>query len=170
MERDLSGKASRSFEGQGTRPDRRAGLASLVGALGLLTLVVAGAGCAPTLGAPYQRITQIPAGSGLVYVYRPNSFVGGAVSYVVSGPTGPITTLYRGGYQSYIARPGPNQFTASTETTSTAVINVEPGKVYFLRGKVTFGAVVGRPKLEQVSLDEGESQIRECRLIPRDGQ
>ena len=40
------------------------------------------AACAAT-GTPFQRITQIPADKGVIYVYRPNSLIGSAVHYDV---------------------------------------------------------------------------------------
>jgi hypothetical protein len=62
-------------------------------------------GCA-TLGPVYQKVGAIPDGMSLVYIYRPSSFVGGAVAYDVKVGETVVTTLHNGGYYPYFVKPG----------------------------------------------------------------
>lgn len=123
------------------------------------------AGCA-TLGPIYQKTDQIPDGVGLVYIYRPNSFVGGGVSYDVRVGNTVITTLYKGGYFPYFAKPGELELWAKTEAKSAVTLDVRAGKIYYVKGTVGVGFIVGRPHLMVVPESVGETEIAECKLIP----
>jgi len=73
----------------------------------LMGLLLVG-GCA-TLGPVYQRVATIPEGTGLVYIYRPSSFVGGGVAYDVKVGETVVTTLHNGGYYPYFTE-GPHVY------------------------------------------------------------
>lgn len=133
-------------------------------ALTLLMLALL-SGCT-SLGPIYQKVDTLPEDKGLVYIYRPNSFVGGGVSYDVKVGEKPIMTLYNGGYYPYFSSPGEVEFWAKSESRSAVTIDVETGKTYFLKGTVGVGFLVGRPHLTIVSSETGMSEIKECKLIP----
>ncbi len=103
---------------------------------------------------------------GLVYIYRPSSFVGGGVSYDVKVGETVITTLYSGGYYPYFAKPGELELWAKTEAKSAVTLDVKAGEVYYVKGTVGVGFLVGRPHLIVVPASVGEKEIAECKLIP----
>ena len=119
-----------------------------------------------SLGPTYQKTDKIPEGTGLVYLYRPSSFIGGGVSYDIKVGETVITTLYNGGYYPYFAKPGEVELWAKTESKSSVTLDVKAGQIYYLKGTVGVGFFVGRPHLMVVSTDVGESEIAECKLIP----
>jgi hypothetical protein len=119
-----------------------------------------------SLGPPYQKVATIPDDKGLVYIYRPGSFIGGGVSYDVKIGETPITTLYTGGYYPYFSKPGEVEFWAKTESKSSVTLDVKPGQTYYIKGTVGVGFIVGRPHLMVVEPNVAETEIAECKLIP----
>lgn len=131
----------------------------------LIWAVLLVSGCA-TLGPQYSKVEQVPVDRGLVYIYRPASFVGGGVSYDVHANQDVVTTLYNGGYYPYLSKPGEMEFWASTESKSSITLDVKPGETYFVKGEVGVGFLVGRPHLMVVARETGEREITACKLIP----
>jgi hypothetical protein len=141
-----------------SRPFR---LLSVLGlTLGLTSLLL---GCATT-GPAYQEV-PIPAGKAVVYIYRPQSFLGAALTYLVYANQIPVVNLRNGGYLPYFSGPGKILFSAETETQSVAIIAVEAGKSYYLKGTLQMGILVGRPDLQQVPELIGRAEIVNCKLI-----
>lgn len=130
-----------------------------------LLLVALLSGCA-SLGPAYQIVEAIPPEKGLVYIYRPSSFVGGGVSYDVKVGENPIITLYNGGYYPYFSAPGEVEFWAKTESKSAVTLDVKAGETYFVKGTVGVGLLVGRPHLTVVDNGIGAVEIAGCKLIP----
>lgn len=116
----------------------------------------------------FQPVDSIPAGKALVYIYRTAEFTGSAVHYSVSVNGTPISRvhLYNGGYFVYFAEPGQNIFTAEvSKESTTAVVNAEVGKTYFVKGSIRVGTWVGRPFLETVEDYVGLDEIQKCKLL-----
>lgn len=130
----------------------------------LMGLLLVG-GCA-TLGPVYQRVATIPEGTGLVYIYRPSSFVGGGVAYDVKVGETVVTTLHNGGYYPYFVKPGEVEFWAKTESRSAVTLDVKAGEVYYVKGTVGVGFFIGRPHLMVIPPATAENEIAECKLIP----
>lgn len=122
-------------------------------------------GCA-TLGPTFQKIDKVPEGMGLIYIYRPSSVIGGAVSYDVKVGETVITTLYKGGYYPYFPTPGELELWAKTEARTAVTLDVKAGETYYVKGTVGVGFFVGRPHLIVVPNSVGEMEIAECKLIP----
>lgn len=129
--------------------------------IGILMLT----GCA-SLGPPYQKVEQIPENKGLIYIYRTGSIVGGAVSPDVKVGDIVVTTLYKGGYYPYFADPGEVELWAKTESRSAVTLDVKAGEVYYVKGSIGVGFIVGRPHLMVVTREVGEKEIADCKLIP----
>lgn len=129
------------------------------------TLLLFEAGCAAS-GAAFQSIGQTPEGKALVYIYRPNSMLGGAIRYHVAVGDERIVYLIRGGYFPYLADPGETEFWARTEAKTSVSENLRAGQTYYLKGGVGVGLGVGRPKLEFVSEEAGKPQVEKCVLLP----
>lgn len=126
------------------------------------------AGCA-TLGPVFSKIDKIPDNVGLVYFYRPSSFIGGGVTYDIKLGETVITTLRNGGYFPYLSSPGEKEFWARTESTSSVTVEVKTGQSYYIKGTVGVGFLVGRPHLMVVAPDVAEKEIVETQLIPAPG-
>jgi hypothetical protein len=126
--------------------------------IGFLSLL----GCAT--GPAFTKIEKIPEDTGLVYIYRPGSAFGAAVSYDVKANGNPITHLTPGGYYAYLAKPGEIEFSAKTESTSSLTLDVKAGQTYYIKGTVGVGIIVGRPRLALVTAEIGEKEIVKCKL------
>ena len=122
-------------------------------------------GCA-TLGPVYSKVDKIPENSGLVYFYRPVSFMGGGVAYDVKTGDTVITTLHNGGYYPYFSAPGEKEFWARTESKSSVTLDVRAGETYYIKGEVGVGFLVGRPHLMVVAPEIAEKEISDTKLIP----
>jgi Protein of unknown function (DUF2846) len=122
-------------------------------------------GCA-SLGPVYSKADKIPDNAGLVYFYRPSSFIGGGVSYDVKTGETVITPLYNGGYYPYFSAPGEKEFWAQTESKSSVTLDVKTGQTYYIKGEVGVGFLVGRPHLMVVAPEIAEKEIADCKLIP----
>ena len=129
-----------------------------------LTLALLAAGCSAS-GAAFTRVSPIPEGKGVVYIYRQPSFVGGGVYGTVKANDVPVTQIKNGGYYPYVANPGPVQFSVTTEATNTADVTVKSGEETYLKTTVGMGFFIGHLKLTEVSSQIGEEEIRECKLL-----
>jgi hypothetical protein len=128
-------------------------------------LLIGATGCA-SLGEPYRPVDTIPAGKALVYIYRPPSLGGAAISYTVHAGQTPVGKLPNGGYRSYLADPGETEFWAKTESRSSVTEVLEAGKTYYLKGTVAVGILAGRPRLTFQTEAIGRTEIASCRVIP----
>ena len=131
----------------------------------LLASMLVLSSCA-SLGPAYQKVEMIPADVGLVYIYRPSSFVGGGVSYDIKIGETPIVTLYNCGYYPYFSKPGEIEFWAQTESKSSVTLDVKAGQTYYIKGTVGIGIIVGRPHLMVMTQEAAEKEILACKLIP----
>lgn len=128
-------------------------------AIGSMLLV----SCSST-GAAFKP-APIPAGKGVVYVYRQPKMMGSGVFGTVKANGTPITKIKNGGYYPYIASPGNNHFTVTTETTNKADVAVEKGSEKYLKTTIGMGLFVGHLKFTEVSPQIGRSEISECKLL-----
>ena len=144
----------------------------ILGLWTMLALMLVGSlvisSCGPTLGPAFQKADNVPENVGVVYIYRPPKGIGGGVYYDVKANQSVVTTLYNGGYFAYFCKPGETEFSAKTESTSSVTVDVKPGQIYYVKGTVGIGFLVGRPHLSVESPEIGEKEIAECKLIPQE--
>lgn len=123
--------------------------------------------CAAT-GAKFEKIADIPQDKGIVYVYRPNSIIGGAVHYDVHAcKDETICDLIRNGYCFCYADIGELEIWGKTESKSSITIDVKAGQEYFVKGGLSVGFLVGRPNFTAVDNKTGLEEIAECVLLKR---
>jgi len=128
-----------------------------------LSLAVVFTGC----GAKGKQFSgfQLPEkGKGMVYVYRPSSFIGGGVYYDVKNQNNNnevIGTLRNGGFFSKQMSPGKKILMAKTESTETVPVNVVANEIVCVKGGVSMGILVGRPDLVAVTNSTCEVEIKE---------
>jgi hypothetical protein len=124
-----------------------------------------GIGACATLGAPYAPATAVPANRGAVYVYR-TSAMGAAIAPTVTANKVPLLTLPPHGYFVYYAAPGELTLEQKTEATTSVTLDIKAGDTYYVKGSVGMGFFVGHPHLVIVSKDDGEKEIKACKLVP----
>lgn len=134
---------------------------SILGIVFVSTLIV---GCGAS-GPTFKPVDPLPAGKGVVYIYRESGFVGGGVYGTVTADKTPITKIKNGGYFPYISNPGTVHFEVSTEATNEADVSVEAGKEKYLKTTVGMGFFVGHLKFSEVSPEIGRKEISECKLL-----
>jgi hypothetical protein len=130
----------------------------------LASLCVTFSGCA-NLGAKYTPEAATPTDRAAVYVYRPGS-MGAAISPNVQANGVPLSDLPAHGYFVYDAKPGELTLTAHTEATTSITLDVKAGETYYVKGSLGMGFFVGHPHLVVVTKDVGESEIKDCKLVP----
>ena len=96
---------------------------------------------------------------GLVVFHRPRRAVGAAVPVNVHHADGVLGTLRDGVVLHRYYEPGQHQFWSEVIAQDSIMINVEAGKVYFVRGETTMGVVVARPKFTQVDETTGRAAV-----------
>ncbi|XDD45244.1 DUF2846 domain-containing protein [Leptospira sp. WS39.C2] len=101
---------------------------------------------------------------GIVFIYRPSFFAGSAISYIVKANNQPLMELNNGVYKSFTFNPGEVTFEAETIGSASITFDVKKGEIYFLKGNVLAGPLIGKPFLTLVSNDIGEKEISECML------
>lgn len=101
--------------------------------------------------------TEAPA---IIYFYRSASIKGAAINYDVYDSAKFVGKMTPGQVLIYSAKPGLHTFTARTESKAAAIIDVKPGKLYFVQCGVSIGALVGTPYLRQVTPKTGIAAIR----------
>ena len=127
-------------------------------ALACLVAVVM-TGCA---GVQRHKSKPMPApepGKGLVYFFRPSSFIGGGVQIKISDAGKTIGALQSGTYFFYQTEPGTHQFGASTEAENTLTVNVEAGKTYYVEGSIGMGVLVGHGHLKEVDATVANEEL-----------
>ena len=133
-----------------------------IGIIGI-TLVIGFTGCGAK-GKQFSGFKIPEKGKGMVYIYRPSSFIGGGVYYNVKNKNNDdeiIGTLRNGGFISKEMTPGKKTFWAKTEATDTVPVEVKADEVICVKGGVEFGFLVGRPNLRNVAKSTCEVEIKD---------
>lgn len=128
------------------------------------TLALSLGACSPKL-APLTTETAsaaLPAGTpyALLHLYRPGKMAGFMIGYDVH-LNDSVAYRARNGSQGEVRRrvAGPLTLWAKTEAREEIILNVEPGREYYVRCSLGAGAFVGRPKLQQVSVAQGRKEL-----------
>ena len=139
-----------------------AGLIVSVGAVLFLS------GCGAS-GQQFSQFATPKQDRGLVYVYRPSSFVGGGVYYDihVTNPSNPdfiAGELVNGSYVQIDIPSGDSEIWGKTESKSSVTLDIKKGETYCVKGGVGIGFIVGRPNLEVVDMTTCQTEIVETKL------
>ena len=127
-------------------------------ALACLVAVVM-TGCAGVQRHKSKPMPTPEPGKGLVYFFRPSSFIGGGVQMKISDADKTIGALQSGTYFFYQTEPGTHQFGASTEAENTITMNVEAGKTYYVEGSIGMGLLVGHGHLKEVDATVAHEEL-----------
>lgn len=138
-------------------------LSNWIKSLLLILPIIIFTGCGAK-GKQFSGFSVPSKGKGMVYIYRPSSFLGAGVYYDVKNENNNneiIGTLRNGGYISKELTPGQKVIWAKTESTSKVMVNVIENDFVCVKGSVGIGFVVGRPKLQNVDKSICEAEIKD---------
>lgn len=129
------------------------------------TVIFSGCGAK---GQQFTQFNQPKLDKGMLYVYRPSSFLGGGVFYDVHNTNQQnndlvIGELRNGGYIEAEVSVGENEIWGQTEAKSSVTIDIKKGETYCVKGGVGIGLLVGRPHLSIVDLNTCKAEILETR-------
>lgn len=135
-------------------------------------------GCAT--GPQFSPVVSVTPEKALVYLYRSNSFVGGANAYRIWINDMHVTDMGNGEYYPYLADPGELSFKMKMKTNllnfgahlllekqkEVLKINVEAGKTYYVKHKWNSSSPISNQAL-MVLVDEetGSREIKKCRKV-----
>ena len=140
-------------------------IVTLLGVVIALTLT----GCGAT-GPKFTAIEIPQKNQSLVYVYRPSSFMGAAMSYDIhvkdkDDSDKVIGSLSNGGYIKYITKPEKVEFWAKTESTSSVTLDMKANTMYCIKGEINMGFIVGRPHLTIIDNKICKEELKETSAI-----
>jgi hypothetical protein len=121
------------------------------------------AACSPKLAPLTQESASaaLPSGTpyALLHFYRPGKMAGFMIGYEVHVADS-VKYRARNGSQAEVRRlvPGPVTVWAKTEAREEITLDVQPGREYYVRCTIGMGAVVGHPRLQQVTVSEGRRE------------
>jgi hypothetical protein len=101
----------------------------------------------PTLGKPADGTAQ------LVF-FRPWKFAGGGVTFKVREGDRALGTLASGRYFVVDVPPGTHSYVVHSESKDVLDLEVEAGEVYYVKGSMSMGVLVGHPNIALANEDE----------------
>ncbi len=108
------------------------------------------------------------ASYAMLYVYRPKSSIGTIIQYNLHADDSLLCRIKNGSrYLVKLPHTGETKIWARTEGREEISLDIEAGKVYFLRCAVRMGAFVGRPSLTLVDPATG---FTEYQLLEKSGK
>lgn len=123
--------------------------------------------CASVKMAKENTMAKPKAGYGVVYFYRESAFQGWALSYNIwENEQNPkkLGSLGSGHYFYKYFPPGKYTFFTNGEVRDVAVVDVKANHTYYVQNRIDMGFWTGRPKLTEVSTNEGEGQFKSGEL------
>jgi len=99
---------------------------------------------------------------GIVYFYGINEFANDSFIYDGTKRVGVIGPKV---YTYIVANPGNHTYTVKLNTMDSIMLNIEPGKTYFLRYSVEDGMWEPQPNLELVQNDVGHAKISTLKYV-----
>lgn len=112
----------------------------------ILLIVMTGAWATPVFSVD---VPEAKPDEALIVFYRVKKFAGAGIPVGVHYSGGSVGTLSNGASFHKYFNPGEYTFWSKVITESSVTLNVTAGETYYIRGDVTMGLVVGRPKLTQ---------------------
>jgi len=98
----------------------------------------------PVLAADLPEIKQ---DKGLVVFYRMSGFKGKAIRFNLNHSEGSIGQLLSGTYIYKYLDPGEHKFWSQAISQDSITVNVEMGKIYYVKGEVKMGCLLGARNL-----------------------
>jgi len=134
--------------------------------IGIAAAILLG-GCAGNQPMPQAvqngKLKKAKAGKGMLYVYRPSSFVGGAIYYDIhdGAQNGKVLgTIVSGSVVASELKPGSREIWAKTEAKVGVPITLRSGATQCVKAGVSMGLFVGRPTLQKVDMQTCRYDIK----------
>lgn len=121
----------------------------------------AAAPAAPAVALP-AGISPPPEGKGQVVFFRPNRFVGAALSFTVRENEQDLGRLPNGRYFVHVAEPGIHEYEIGNNDTMR--MEIEPGETYYAMQNTQMGIVAGRAVLSPSDQAAFEAALPRMRL------
>ncbi|OQW56841.1 MAG: hypothetical protein A4S17_13225 [Proteobacteria bacterium HN_bin10] len=99
---------------------------------------------APAIALP-EGVSAPPEGKGQVVFFRPNRFVGAALTFTVRENDADLGRLPNGRYFVHVAEPGIHEYEIGRNDTMR--MEIEPGETYYAIQSTQMGIVAGRAVL-----------------------
>ena len=96
---------------------------------------------------------------GLVVFYRLSGFKGKAIRFNLNHSEGSMGQLLSGTYLYKYLEPGDHRFWSQAISQDSITVNVEAGKIYYVKGEVKMGVLAGRPQFTQMSESEALADL-----------
>lgn len=127
-------------------------------------IIISSGGCAVT-GPAFEQIESIPSGKALIYIYRPATFRGAALTpYVVVNESNAMP-LRPGGYYPYFSDPGIAEISITHTGKRSITAKLEVGETYYVRGG-TVPMGMGVPSIKLMSQEAGMAEVMQCKRQP----
>ncbi|MDR1526368.1 MAG: DUF2846 domain-containing protein [Dysgonamonadaceae bacterium] len=125
-------------------------------------------GARPPANEGYYTEESSGGDYAVINIYRPKKMTGSMLDYDLRlGDEWVLCKVKNNTWASVqVNQTGLQKVWAKTETRSEVFLNIEPGKVYYIRCGVKMGVMVGRPSIEIVPNEIGEAEFREVQLSP----
>jgi hypothetical protein len=134
----------------------------------LLGMLLLASGCATRQPIPQGvhdgELKKPGNGKGMLYVYRPSSFIGGGVYYDIhdsSQNDKVLGTITSGSVIEAELPPGPRKIWAKTESKPAIPLTIQAGKTECVEAGVSMGILVGRPSLKKADLNKCRQEIKQ---------
>lgn len=117
--------------------------------------------------AQLNNIVPDTASYAVICVFRPKGGYGFAVNYKLHIGDSTEQYIHNGSKLALkVYKPGPITLWAKTESRTEVTLDVQPGKVYFLKCSVKFGAIIGRPNLTVLDTAPGLDEYTALKASP----
>ncbi len=124
--------------------------------------IVAMAACSYTIVGPPFHTAPIPTGTGIIYIYRPDSSKGQAWARPVFVDGVLVGDIFRAGYVPYHVAPGNHTIMISGSAVHQIQVSVPPnGEVYVL-----YDVGFMDTTLKTVTSERAHDDLQDCKLLP----
>jgi hypothetical protein len=117
---------------------------------------------APTMDTDAKAFTPVPDKS-VLYIFR-DTGMGGAISIPVLVDGKLVGSTAAHVYFRVVVAPGNHELWAKASYDAKLSIATEPGKIYFIDQSPKMGVFYAGAGLKQVSEEEGEEDVKDCKL------
>ncbi len=113
--------------------------------------------------AEITHLVPDTAAYALLYVYRPAVSVGALIQFNLHADDSQICRVNNGGcFTIRLYKKGNTRLWARTESLMELNQDIQPGKVYFLKCKITMGYMVGEPDFDFIDPYYGYPEFKLC--------
>lgn len=116
-------------------------------------------------GQQSSAVSGLSANLATVYFYRANNLPGAALGVDIKDNGIDIGTLQAGTYFVCHTNPGQHAITATTDTASTQIFELQAGAIYYMQAGVVPNQLLLQPSLSVVFDLQGQSAIQNLQLL-----